>query len=321
MESMPSTSITVTYDGPALDGGIMDVRDLAPALMSLGKLFENANRVLYGDRSRIAVRVKAGFRTGSFEIDLSLAQTYISQMRDLLAGQSGTALANLLTILGFSGLTASTLVGVPVGLFALLKRLRGRKPSRAFVLEDGNVRLELSIDEWVVVPRETLELYRDLNVRADAYGALRPLEKTGIDKFSVRPTETPKDRPVEVVTKDDLPSFEPPEQKDETIVSQQHRAAFSIVNLSFSEDNKWRLFDGQNTVWAHIADQTFIDQVNRNEISFSKGDILICQVVSEQWQTSSGLRTETRIVRVEEHRSAAKQMGLPLEDEPPGPRP
>ena len=93
----------------------MDVRDLAPALLSLGKLFEEANRTLYGDKVRLSVKVKAGFKAGSFEIDLNLAQAFLSQMRDMLAGQNATALANLLAVLGFGGLTASTLTGGAMG--------------------------------------------------------------------------------------------------------------------------------------------------------------------------------------------------------------
>ena len=175
------------------------------------------------------------------------------------------------------------------------------------------MRLELALDEWVIVPRETFELYRDLNVRSAAYETLRPLARSGINEFIVRQSEASKDAPTEIVTKDDLAFFEPPEQADNPIIHQEHRAAFSIVNLSFSEDNKWRLFDGQNSVWAKIEDPEFMDLVDHNEVSFTKGDLLICRVITEQWQTASGLKTETRITKVEEHRSAARQMGLPLE--------
>ncbi len=34
------------FDGPAVEGGEMDVRDLAPALLELGHLFDAARRAL-----------------------------------------------------------------------------------------------------------------------------------------------------------------------------------------------------------------------------------------------------------------------------------
>ena len=37
MSDMTAATLSVTYDGPALDSGLMDVHDLAPALLALGK--------------------------------------------------------------------------------------------------------------------------------------------------------------------------------------------------------------------------------------------------------------------------------------------
>lgn len=39
---MSSTSFQVVYDGPALEGSTIDVRDLAPALLAFGDVIEQA---------------------------------------------------------------------------------------------------------------------------------------------------------------------------------------------------------------------------------------------------------------------------------------
>ena len=56
---MSQTSFSIAYDGPAVESGSMDVRDLAPALLALGQLFDAANSVLNDERTTISVNVQA----------------------------------------------------------------------------------------------------------------------------------------------------------------------------------------------------------------------------------------------------------------------
>lgn len=310
MDDMATTFLSINYDGPALSGGEMAVEDLAPALLAMGKLFEEANRVINGDKSNLSVRVKAGFIKGSFEVELHLIQGWIEYARDILVGPNATALAALCAFLGISGKDV-------IGLFKLLKLSKGRQARKARVLEDGNVELEFPNDSGepikIVAPRETVQLFRDVKVRKAAALAVKPLEKDGIDTISVRDSSCDKASAIAVVNKDDLASFRPPENSDSLIISTPSTIAFSIVNLSFNEDGKWKLSDGQNLVWASIEDEDFIQAVDRNEVAFTKGDILLCDVIVQQWQTDSGLKTETRIVKVKEHRHpTSRQIDLPF---------
>ncbi|BBC81254.1 hypothetical protein APO_0646 [Acetobacter orientalis] len=312
MEEMSTKLLSINYDGPALECGEMAVEDLAPALLAMGKLFEEANRVINGEKSNLSVRVRAGFVRGSFEVELHLLQGWVSYAKDLLVGQDATALAALCAFLGISG------KDVTIGLFKLLKLARGRQPKRAHILEDGNVELEFPYEDGeenkIIAPRQTVALFRDLKVRKAAAAAIKPLEKEGINTISVRQTGEKKEKAEAVVSKADIISFRPPESVDSLIISSPSTVAFSIVNLSFDADHKWKLSDGQNVVWASIEDETFINSVNRNEVSFTKGDILVCDVVVQQWQTDTGLKTETRIIKVKQHRHPSmRQIDLPFE--------
>ena len=72
------------------------------------------------------------------------------------------------------------------------------------------------------------------------------------------------------------------------------------------------MHDGASVISATILDEDFLAKVDSNQISFSKGDILICDVRVIQKQTDQGLRTEYAMEKVVNHRSVARQ--LPLAD-------
>ena len=46
---MSRTDFTLTYAGPALQDHEMNVRDLAPAMLAVGELFEALNRLYNGE--------------------------------------------------------------------------------------------------------------------------------------------------------------------------------------------------------------------------------------------------------------------------------
>jgi hypothetical protein len=275
----------------------MDVRELGPALLSLGQLFDEANRVLNADKAKVSLHVKA-HTAGSFEVLLTLSQSFPAQIADFLTGEAVASVLNLvgLVAIGESGRR---------GLLWLIRRLKGRKPSKVKDLGNGFVRLEID-GETLEVPLDLLRLYQDLAVRTAVAKVLKPLEHEGIANFSIRGIAGE----AEVVEKSDLPYFAQPELEDEKILEAEHRAAYSIISLAFKDDNKWRLYDGNTTISVSIRDEDFVERVNRNLVSFSKNDVLVCMVRTTQWRTEAGLKTEYELLKVLEHRPAFKQMSL-----------
>lgn len=55
---MSDAEFRLTYRGPAVDDGTMDVRDLAPALLGVGQLVEATNRVVNGEIAAAKVRIR-----------------------------------------------------------------------------------------------------------------------------------------------------------------------------------------------------------------------------------------------------------------------
>ncbi|SFA84815.1 hypothetical protein SAMN04515620_10529 [Collimonas sp. OK607] len=297
------STFRITYDGPALETSEMDVRELAPALLSIGDLLEAATTALYGDQIKPQVSVKGSFKTGSFGIDFNLATSLLSRVRDIFAGDNAAAIANSLAILGALGFVSKK-VAKP-GLFAVLKWIKGRKIERVETSEDSAV---IYVDgDQLTIELSVLVLLRDVSVRNATSKVLEPLSRSGIDTFAAG-TDS---EIVETVTADEISWFVAPVPTDELLLDDVRKMAFSIVSLAFKEDNKWRLYDGAATIHATITDIEFLSKVDRNQIAFAKGDVLVCDVRVLQWQTTSGAKTEYEVVRVIEHRTSARQIPLP----------
>ncbi|MBS1169544.1 MAG: hypothetical protein H6R01_462 [Burkholderiaceae bacterium] len=291
----------ITYDGPALASSEMDVRDLAPALLSVGDLLEAATKALYGNQITPQVNVKGSFKTGCFGIDFSLATDLLTRIKDIFASEPATAMANagaILTMLGF-------VYRSKPGLLSALRWIRGRPITN--VEAKGDVAV-LHIDgERLQIEIDVLTLLRDVSVRRAFEKVLSPVSQDGIDVFAVGSDS----EIVERITKDQVAWFKSPHQTDVVLLDDVRKMAFSIVSLAFKEDNKWRLYDGAATIHASILDADFISRVDRNLVSFAKGDVLVCEVRVQQWQTESGARTEYDVVRVLEHRPSGRQIQLP----------
>lgn len=128
-----------------------------------------------------------------------------------------------------------------------------------------------------------------MSVRDAAQRAIQePLKKPGIEKFCI----LEDGRSIVSVSSEDAVFFAKPDVQDKVIIENRHTSAFSIVSLAFKEGNKWRLNDGNTQISAIINDEDFIRKVDKNEVSFSKGGILVCEVHVVQKETKDGLRTE-----------------------------
>jgi hypothetical protein len=61
---------------------------------------------------------------------------------------------------------------------------------------------------------------------------------------------------------------------------------------------------------AGIEDADFLNRIANNEVAFGKNDYLICDVRERQVKTAKGLKKERTIIRVVEHKPAARQLRL-----------
>lgn len=305
------TTFRIGFDGPAIRDGEIDVADLAPALLALGDIFENANAALNQDRANAKLKIRASER-GSFVALLSLDVSFITDMLDAVSANPDriTAAEDLLGLIIQGGKIVG---GTAVGLFVALRFLKGGKPDSSAQNEDGTTSITKG-GTTIIVDSRTARLLTDYPTReATKTFVNRALRSEGVTTVSFTEDDAAVDHDPELtLTKSDIASVEIPEPDDDQSneTRSEREVLLRIVSAQFAEGYKWRFTDGTNTFTAEMRDEDFKRRLENAEIALSKQDTLRCLIEEVQWLSGSQLKTETSIIQVREHISGAKQLKL-----------
>ncbi len=313
-----STSETfyIEYDGPALENHEMDVRELAPALVALADLFEHSSAILSPEQSKIALRVKGSFRSGSFGIELSVIHSIGNQILGFLQNEYIVSAATLVSLLGIAPIKDA------IGLLQLLKLTANCKIKALTNIDDSMVALEIertvtssngnseSSNTKIVVDKRVMSLYRDSSIReAISKVIYEPLSTDGIDEVKINNFEN---REVISVRDHEKEIFSPLNLVSETLGEFDTVVFLQIVTISFREDNKWRFSKGQETIYAEMLDKEFNEAIDRKDVQFGKGDILKVRLRTIQFiNAKNDLNEKYSVIEVLEHRKSLLQLDLP----------
>ncbi len=298
---MSAAKIEIGYDGDAVRGGSMDVRELAPALLALGDLLQESHIILNDGRGQLATSVKSDFKTGSFEVHLQLVQSLSDQAAFILEHCRHWSAADIAKFVGLSA-------GSGYSLIKFLKWLGKRKIKSSTIIENGNVRIETDGgNDSIEVSPEVVRLAKNRRIRLQLKAIFKPLLGIGIDFFYA------KDNGIEVerVKKEDVDLFEVPEQQDQELTDQTREVAVKLIGVFFEEGLKWKLADGENRFNASVLDENFQKEIDAGK-KFSKNDILVVKLRTRQISTGDGIKNDHEILKVEKHIRAEEQAELPL---------
>jgi hypothetical protein len=215
----------------------------------------------------------------------------------IFSGPDATAWAKFLTLLGISG---------ALGLFQLVKRANGRKPTTVVEIEQTNkVRVQFEGDQPVDVDGRVWRLFENSRARRAIQAVVQPVLQTGIDILKFRHSG----RETLSVRKSEAEAFISPQSRLGETVSQSEKM-LRIVSPSFKKDNKWRVNDGTSTFYVWLPDPEFLARVQDGTEAFRKGDILHAVVETRQWEETGELYAEHSIIRVIRHESRSQQQSL-----------
>jgi hypothetical protein len=302
LKPVAEADFRVAYDGPAIEGGRMAVRDLAPALLALGELVSDASAIVQPEKGRVGLEIEAT-EEGSFAIHLILSAPLggWDQVVNMFSSDGVTALVNLKELL----------IAPSIGIFWFVKRMRGRSIRQQQQTEQAGItRLILDDETSIELPNETLRLYQSVTVRKQVSTVVAPLKQKGISSIRFG-TETETEVRIE---SGEIDAFEAPEIEDKPLGDREYVTALSIASVAFSDGNKWRLSDGENTFYVSMEDGDFRDDVDRGLAAFRKGDILRCRIHETQVQSQDGLHTSRTVLEVIEH--IPMEVQIPLLGQP-----
>lgn len=271
------------YDGPAVERGRMDARDLGPALISVADLLERASELIYGEQGKVRVDVEADFERGSFFIDMAILPEFAGYISHLTRED----IQLILAVLGVSG---------GGGLVGLLRWLKGRKPDKVEPVDGGRVSITIN-DQSRTLNFHESKVYLDPRVRSSLEGMVAPLRKDGIDAVEFGPDHTLTER----VEKEEASYFEAPARPEAVLSTDEITATVELIAPDFKPDNKWRLQHSGGAFWAKILDDGFLDRVRDRSEVFGAGDALRVRARVTTTRTEVEVKHSWEILEVLEH--------------------
>jgi hypothetical protein len=282
----------------------MDVAALGPALIAMGELFTIANETLNGTQATVETKVKADFKEGSFEVFYSINQ---------LLNDPNSPTLSALFVLGSSPLVGQVVGHVldkakdklgekaVEGLFALLAKLRGKRPEATKFDESRNVYIFNTGDNnQIIVEQPTGELYRNPRVRSAAARVAAPLARSGIKRMVARRNK----EEVAVIEKSDMPELADLEVPPSAVLLPDfssdiapQRLIVKILRFSFP-DGKLSVSDGNRKFDVLIEDADFVSKIHDRKIGFYEGDLYQVEIQTIQRVSGNKLKTERIITQV-----------------------
>lgn len=282
--------LTLEYHGPKVDLGRMDSYQVAASIIAFSDFLGVLTKNSFGDKIDLRTEIQ-GIRGESFDIDF------------------------FLQIFGYTA-TILSLSGSPLSMkdyFDLIKEsiktwihLKGSSPKE--IIRQTNNMLQIANQEGqlIYVNANVVNVVSDNKAGKAAEQFIRKPLESGVSQLLIK-SSTVRDSTT-IDSKD--ASFFKQIDIEKPLLTTEIKMGLQIESPTFKEGNKWRFFDGQNSFFADILDEDFLERVNIGVERFGKGDTLIALVRINQSTTLDTLKMERSVIKVVEHVIAPEQNKL-----------
>lgn len=312
---MPNARFELAYDGNALRDHVMDVQQLAPALMALGNLIRDTNALLNQDQTSVRVLVQSDFEHKCFSVSLDVVQTLFDQARTFLGHKDVVTAREILEYLG--------LIGVPsvASVFGYLRWRKGQRVVSETAITDttgtGTIQLKLDNGATANINQTIYHLAERPEIKKSVAGLLAPTLDPGID--TVRITERGRIEPTLTLTRKDADAVRASCEAPATeVVEIEHDPQAVIAHLRvrspvFESDAKqWRFYYGEENIVADISETNIAaNAIARGGVMLD--DLYTVKLEITEHETDKGkFRKSYKIKEVLAFKAAPQQRSLPI---------
>jgi hypothetical protein len=290
---------SIKYDGDALKGWSMDVKNLAPSLLALWELIEHVDIINNWYTSNLKTHIKWDFKTWSFQTFLEVIYSNRDRLSALLNSDNISAITNAKDVL-------EVIFWIWWWLIYLIKKIWSNKIVSYDETEEDIVVINLSNGTSITQTKKVRRTYKSHKARKAVEKMIYfPLKSEGINSFHYSMWNATLD-----IDKEESKHFECPAPQDELIGEFMVEKVVQLVSISFKEDNKRRLTDWSSIFYATVNDANYIDKIRQNAVRFAKDDTLKVKMLQRQLMTLEGLKSEYELIEVIDHKPAITSVSL-----------
>lgn len=276
-------TFSIQFCGKAFDNHEIPATALAQSLLALDGLATRTATAVYGKDANPEIKVKAGFRQGSFIVDL------IARCSQDPIGAVSTAGA-VVTVAG--GVVATIKGVIRLGKFSFGKKAEASSEPDA----DGRVKVVNHIGQVDYFSATVINIYNQDRTRTQISRLTQTLDQEGAD--SIRIYEEEDDPTEETITTQDRENFRL--EEGVVLTDNENQVILEVVGPMTNGASKgWKFSEGPDGIEfnASVEDAAFLAKVKDRQIKFEHGTAVRAVVRTVQRKTVRTV-TERTIVEV-----------------------
>jgi len=314
-EDMSKFEFRIAFDGEALVGHTMNVRDLAPSLLALGEIINEANRILNGPEAKSELHITPNIHEACFDIGVEIKQHW-ETLKKLFGDDDISTAKNVIEWIFIGGALS---FGTIKSLLMVYKMFKKKRPVNIIQFNDadGNrlYRYQFEGAEDQILDQKLHQLYKSDKIRRLLARLLAPiLRRDGIESFAAYV----KDRATElIVTKEDAREFDYEIQEIDEIPTDTDEPVEAVLRVYSPvydlKANRWRFWLGKNHHYMDISESGISQFVLNNGGALVEDRFRVMLQATEREDDAGKTVTDYKVLEVLEFIPALRQQDMFLQ--------